>query len=142
MRKETVSFSETTDNDFENGLLDALAQERSAILEIEQEKEENSLATETASVPTSKEKTVEGHAERSTNPAGRFRPHNRRFPQRAVMVGQAGYKRRQTIPLPRYRAFRYPSGMGCSTGRNCSSRTNSAYVLETDHKGRISGHYL
>lgn len=56
MRKEKVLFSETTDDDFENGLLDALAQERSAIQEIEQEKEENSFAAETVSAPTSKKK--------------------------------------------------------------------------------------
>ncbi len=56
MRKETVSFSENPDDDFENGLLDALAQERSAILEIEQEKEENSFATETVTAPASKKK--------------------------------------------------------------------------------------
>lgn len=36
--------------------MDALAQERSAILEIEQEKEENSFATETVTAPASKKK--------------------------------------------------------------------------------------
>ena len=41
MQKEIVSFSETDDNDFDNELLNALAQEHSAIQEIEQEKEEN-----------------------------------------------------------------------------------------------------
>lgn len=56
MRKETVTFSENPDGDFENGLLNALAQERSAIQEIEQEKEENSFATETVSAPASKKK--------------------------------------------------------------------------------------
>ena len=56
MQKEIVPFSETLNNDFENGLLDALAQERSAIQEIEQEKEENSFAEETATAPTSKKK--------------------------------------------------------------------------------------
>lgn len=56
MQKEIVPFSETSNDDFENGLLDALAQERSAIQEIEQEKEENSLAEEIATAPTSKKK--------------------------------------------------------------------------------------
>ncbi len=56
MRKETVTFSENPYDDFENGLLDALAQERSAIQEIEQEKEENSFAAETLSAPASKKK--------------------------------------------------------------------------------------
>ena len=56
MQKEIVPFSETLNNDFENGLLDALAQERSAIQEIEQEKKENSFAEETATAPTSKKK--------------------------------------------------------------------------------------
>lgn len=50
MQKEIVSFSEIDDNDFDNELLDALAIERSAIQEIEQEKEENSLPEETASL--------------------------------------------------------------------------------------------
>lgn len=56
MQKEIVSFSETDDNDFDNELLNALAQEHSAIQEIEQEKEENSLPEETASAPTSRQK--------------------------------------------------------------------------------------
>lgn len=54
MQKEIVSFSETDDYDFDNELLDALEMERSAIQEIEQEKEENSLTEETAFAPTSK----------------------------------------------------------------------------------------
>ena len=56
MQKEIVSFSETVDYDFDNELLDALAMERYAIQEIEQEKEENSLPEETASAPTSRQK--------------------------------------------------------------------------------------
>ncbi len=56
MQKGTEPFSETPDDDFENGLLDALALERSAIREIEQEKEENSFTTETISAPASKKK--------------------------------------------------------------------------------------
>ena len=56
MQKEIVSFSETVDYDFDNELLDALALERYAIKEIEQEKEENSLPEETASAPTSRQK--------------------------------------------------------------------------------------
>lgn len=56
MQKGTEAFSEMEDDGFENGLLDALAQEHSAIEEIEQEKEENSLPEETASAPTSRQK--------------------------------------------------------------------------------------
>lgn len=56
MQQGTESFSETEDDDFENGLLDALAQERSAIEEIEQEKEENSFMEETVTAPASKKK--------------------------------------------------------------------------------------
>ena len=56
MQKEIVSFSETDDCDFDHELLDALAMERSAIQEIEQEKEENALTEETASAPTSRKK--------------------------------------------------------------------------------------
>ena len=56
MQKETESFPEMEDDDFENGLLDALAPERTAIQEIEQEKEENSLMEETVTVPASKKK--------------------------------------------------------------------------------------
>jgi hypothetical protein len=56
MQKEIVSFSETDNSDFDNELLNALAQEHSAIQEIEQEKEENSLPEETASAPTSRQK--------------------------------------------------------------------------------------
>ena len=47
MQKEIVSFLKTDDYDFDNELLDALEMERSAIQEIEQEKEENSLTEET-----------------------------------------------------------------------------------------------
>lgn len=56
MQKGTEAFSEMEDNGFENELLDALAQERSAIEEIEQEKEENSFREETVAVSTSKKK--------------------------------------------------------------------------------------
>lgn len=56
MQKEIVLFSETDNSDFDNELLNALAQEHSAIQEIEQEKEENSLPEETASAPTSRQK--------------------------------------------------------------------------------------
>ena len=56
MRKETVTFSENPDDDFEIGLLDALAQERSAIQEIEQEKEENFLSEKITSAPTGRKK--------------------------------------------------------------------------------------
>lgn len=56
MQKEIVPFSETFNDDFESGLLDALAQERSAIQEIEQENEENLLSEKAVSVPTSKKK--------------------------------------------------------------------------------------
>lgn len=56
MPKETAAFSETDDNDFNNGFLDALAAERSAIQKIEQEKEENPLTGETSSIPTSRKK--------------------------------------------------------------------------------------
>ena len=56
MQKGTEAFSEMEDDGFENGLLDALAQERSAIEEIEQEKEENSFREETVVVSTSKKK--------------------------------------------------------------------------------------
>ena len=56
MQKEIVSFLKTDDYDFDNELLDALEMERSAIQEIEQEKEENSLTEETAFAPTSRKK--------------------------------------------------------------------------------------
>ncbi len=56
MQKEIVPFSETLDDDFENGLLDALAQERSAIQEIEQEKEENLLNEKVTSAPIGRKK--------------------------------------------------------------------------------------
>ena len=56
MQKEIVSFSETDDYDFDNELLDALEMERSAIQEMEQEKEENALTEETAFAPTSGKK--------------------------------------------------------------------------------------
>lgn len=56
MQKGTEAFSEMEDDNFENELLDALAQERSAIEEIEQEKEENSFREETVAVSTSKKK--------------------------------------------------------------------------------------
>jgi len=56
MQKEIVSFSETDDYDFDNELLDALEMERSAIQEMEQEKEENALTEETAFAPTSRKK--------------------------------------------------------------------------------------
>lgn len=56
MQKGTEAFSEMEDDGFENGLLDAPAQERSAIEEIEQEKEENSFREETVAVSTSKKK--------------------------------------------------------------------------------------
>lgn len=52
MQKEIISFSETDDSDFDNDLLNAPAQEHSAIQEIEQDKEEDSLPEETASAPT------------------------------------------------------------------------------------------
>lgn len=51
-----VSFSETDDYDFGNELLGALEMERSAIQEIEQEKEENTLTEGTASAPKSRKK--------------------------------------------------------------------------------------
>lgn len=118
MQKEIESFSETDDYDFDNELLDALAMERSAIQEIEQEKEENYLTEETSSLavtaraasrhlpirrktfqkcfafalllcPLITKKTVEGYPERSPDPAGGFRTDRRRFPKCAVMVGQA-----------------------------------------------------
>ena len=56
MQKGAEAFSEMEDNGFENGLLDALAQERSAIEEIEQEKEENSFREETVVASVSKKK--------------------------------------------------------------------------------------
>lgn len=56
MQKKIVPFSETPDDGFEDGLLDALAQERSAIQEIQQENEENSFAEDAATAPTSKKK--------------------------------------------------------------------------------------
>lgn len=56
MQKGTEAFSEMEDDGFENELLDALAQERTAIQEIEQEKEENSFIEKTTAVPTSKKK--------------------------------------------------------------------------------------
>ena len=56
MQKGTESFSEMEDDGFENSLLDALALERTAIQEIEQEKEENSFMEETVTAPTSKKK--------------------------------------------------------------------------------------
>lgn len=56
MEKGTESFSEIEDNDFENSLLDSLALERTAIQEIEQEKEENSFMEETVTAPASKKK--------------------------------------------------------------------------------------
>lgn len=56
MQKEIVSFSETDDYDFDNELLDSLEMERSAIQEIELEKEEKSLTEETSSAPTSRKK--------------------------------------------------------------------------------------
>lgn len=51
MQKGTESFSE-----IEDGLLDALPQERTAIQEIEREKEKNSFIEKIATVPTSKKK--------------------------------------------------------------------------------------
>lgn len=56
MQKEIVPFSETPNDDFEDDLLDALAQERSAIQEIEQEKEENLLSEKVASAPIGRKK--------------------------------------------------------------------------------------
>ncbi len=56
MQKGTEPFSETPDDDFENGLLDALALERSAIREIEQEKEKHSKIEETIHAPTARKK--------------------------------------------------------------------------------------
>ena len=56
MQKEIVSFSETDDCDFDNELLDALAMERSAIQEIEQEKEENLLTEKATSAPIERKK--------------------------------------------------------------------------------------
>lgn len=56
MQKGTEAFSEMEDDGFENELLDALVRERSAIEEIEREKEENSFIEETVTVPTSKKK--------------------------------------------------------------------------------------
>lgn len=56
MQQGTESFSEMEDDDLENDLLDALALERTAIQEIEQEKEENSFIKETVTAPTSKKK--------------------------------------------------------------------------------------
>lgn len=40
---------------------------------------------------------MERFPERSSNPTGRFYTHGKRFPQRTIMVGQAGSKCRQTI---------------------------------------------
>lgn len=56
MRTKTVPFSEIDNNDFENGLLDALATEHSAIQEIELEKEENPLTEKASSAPTDRKK--------------------------------------------------------------------------------------
>lgn len=56
MQKEIVSFSETDDYDFDNELLDALEMERSAIQEIEQEKEENLLTEKATSAPIERKK--------------------------------------------------------------------------------------
>ncbi len=56
MQKETEPFSEIPDDDFENGLLDALALERSAIREIEHEKEEHSEIEKTIHAPTARKK--------------------------------------------------------------------------------------
>lgn len=56
MQKEIVSFSETDDYDFDHKLLDALAMERSAIQEIEQEKEENLLTEKATSAPIERKK--------------------------------------------------------------------------------------
>ena len=56
METGTEAFSEMEDDGFENELLDALVRERSAIEEIEREKEENSFIEETVTVPTSKKK--------------------------------------------------------------------------------------
>lgn len=56
MQKEIVSFSETDDCDFDNELLDALAMERSAIQEIEQEIEENLLTEKATSAPIERKK--------------------------------------------------------------------------------------
>ncbi len=118
MQKEIVSFSEMDDNDFDNELLNALEMERSAIQEIEQEKEENPLTEETSSLavtaraasrhlpirrktfqkcfafalllcPHIKKKAVEGYTKKSPDPARRFCTDRRRFPKCTVMVGQA-----------------------------------------------------
>ncbi|MDE6853002.1 MAG: hypothetical protein K2J67_11070 [Lachnospiraceae bacterium] len=56
MQKGTEAFSEMEDDGLENELLDALVRERSAIEEIEREKEENSFIEETITAPTSKKK--------------------------------------------------------------------------------------
>lgn len=56
MQKEIVLFSETPNDGFEDGLLDALAQERSAIQEIEQENEENLLSEKDVSAPIDRKK--------------------------------------------------------------------------------------
>lgn len=56
MQKGTESFSGIEDDDIENELLDALAQERTAIQEIEQEKEEHLLTQKSVSAPIGRKK--------------------------------------------------------------------------------------
>ena len=56
MQKEIAPFSETLNDDFEDVFLDALAQERSAIQEIEQEKEEKLLNEKVTSAPIGRKK--------------------------------------------------------------------------------------
>lgn len=56
MQKGTEAFSEMEDDGFENELLDALVRERSAIEEIEQEKEEHLLTQKSVSAPIGRKK--------------------------------------------------------------------------------------
>ena len=89
MQKEIVSFSETDNSDFDNELLNALAQEHSAIQEIEQEKRRKLLTRRNSFCSHIKTKAVEGYTKRSPDPARGFCTDRRRFPQCAGMVGQA-----------------------------------------------------
>lgn len=141
MQKGTESFSEIEEDDFEDGLLDALAQERTAIQEIEQEKEEHLLTQKSVSAPIGRKKLW-----RDTQKEALARLEDSARTEEDFRNVQSWWDRleanRQAVSLSYHRAFRYSSGMRCGTRRSHSPRTDPVRVLETDNKRRISGHHL
>lgn len=140
MQKGTEAFSEMEDNGFENEFLDALALERTAIQEIEQEKEENSFMDETVTAPTSKKKLW-----RDTQKEALARLEDSARTEEDFRNVQSWWDRLEANADRRYRyhvTFGCSSGMGRSSGRSHSPRTDSVRILETDNKGRISGHHF